>query len=319
MKFLITGGAGFIGACSAKALWERGHEVVLYDDLNGALYPASLKQARLHHLFPDERRRPPLIVGSILDDQRLQSVFAEGQFDVVLHFAALANPGRSLHAPLQYMQTNVIGTFSVLNAACQHNVKRLIFAGSSSVYNDEQTPFREDHYPLRPKSPYGATKAAGEVLCRTWHELHGMPITVLRFFSVYGPWGRPDMAPVIFARQILRGETLVVSEGRSRDLTYIDDAVSGVMAAIDNPFEFEIFNIGRGQPQPLSDLIAALGKAAGREPKTRPQQPPPGELATTSADISRARERLGYAPKIFFEEGAGRLIGWTRNYYGLAD
>lgn len=312
MKVLITGGAGFIGAFTAKALMERGDEVVLYDDMNSWLYPASLKEERLQHLFP--KTRPKLIVGNILDQKLLATLFQEEKFDTVLHFAAIPNPARSLTAAELYTAVNVLGTVQVLEAARQHNIERFIFAGSSSVYNDEQTPFREDAYPLRPRSPYGASKAAAEVYCAAWHELHGLPITVLRFFSVYGPWGRPDMAPAIFAQKILNDETLEVSEGRARDLTYIDDVVAGVAAAIDKQFEFEIFNIGRGESQSLEALIAALARAAGKEVRTQPREAPPGELTITYANIDKAKKMLGYSPKVSIEEGAKRLVEWMKEY-----
>jgi len=312
MKILITGGAGFIGAFVAKALVDRGDEVVLYDDMNSWLYPAELKERRLNHLFPDRETRPRLVIGSILDPKLLKTVFDEEEFDSVLHFAALANPAKSLEAEEEYSLVNVLGTVNVLRQVSDHDINRFIFAGSSSVYNEEQAPFTEDNYPLAPKSPYGASKAAAETYCRMWHELHGLPVTILRFFSVYGPWGRPDMAPEIFARQILNDETLSVSEGRSRDLTYIDDVVEGVLAAMDKQFEFEVINIGRGEPQALDDLIAALGKAAGKTPATEPREAPPGELIITYANTAKARELLGYEPKVSIEAGATKLIDWLK-------
>lgn len=312
MKVLITGGAGFIGAFTARALMERSDEVVLLDDMNSWLYPASLKEARLHHLFP--KARPKLIVGNILDQKLLATVFEEEEFDTVLHFAAIPNPAKSLEAAELYTAVNVLGTVQVLEASRRANMQRFIFAGSSSVYNDEQTPFREDQYPLKPRSPYGASKAAAEAYCAAWHELHGLPITVLRFFSVYGPWGRPDMAPQLFTQRILNDETLEVSEGRARDLTYIDDVVAGVVSVVDKQFGFEIFNIGRGEPQSLDALITALASAAGKEARTSPREAPPGELKITYANIDKARQMLGYSPKISIEEGAKRLVEWMKEY-----
>lgn len=314
MKVLVTGGAGFIGAFVAKALSQRGDEIVLYDDLNDFLYPSAIKRARLNFLFPDHTSRPRLMVGNILDAKLLHTIFAEEEIDTVLHFAALANPARSLEAAEEYTIVNVLGTVNVLEAAKVFEVERFIFAGSSSVYNDEQTPFREDMYPLRPRSPYGASKASAEMYCAMYHELHNLPVTVLRFFSVYGPWGRPDMAPEIFARQILRDEILKVSPGRSRDLTYIDDVVQAVVAACHKQFGFEIFNIGRGEPQSLEAVAQALGKAAGKAVKTQAREEMPGELHLTYAAIEKAQRMLGYAPKISIEEGAKRLIDWVKEY-----
>lgn len=312
MRVLITGGAGFIGTFTARALLERGDEVVLLDDMNSWLYPAELKEARLAHVLGE--RRPKLIVGSIMDQKLLTTLFSDTDFDTVVHLAAIPNPARSLAAAELYTAVNVMGTMYVLEAARQHQVERFIFAGSSSVYNDEQTPFREDVYPLRPRSPYGASKAAAEAYCAAWHELYGLSITVLRFFSVYGPWGRPDMAPQLFAQKILNDETLEISQGRSRDLTYIDDVVSGVVAAIDRQFGFEIFNIGRGEPQSLDALVAALGHAAGKKVRTVPRQAPPGELRITYASIAKAQEMLGYQPRVSIEEGAQRLVEWMKTY-----
>jgi len=312
MKVLITGGAGFIGAFVSKALVERGDDVVLYDDMNSWLYPAELKEARLNFLFPDREKRPRLVIGSVLDPKLLQTVFDEEKFDTVLHFAALANPAKSLEAEEEYSLVNVLGTVNVLRAVSDHDIHRFIFAGSSSVYNEKQTPFSEDNYPLTPLSPYGASKAAAEIYCRMWHELHDLPVTILRFFSVYGPWGRPDMAPAIFAQQILNDETLSVSEDRKRDLTYIDDVVDGVLAAIDKQFEYEVINIGRGEPVALDDLIAALGKAAGKTPASEPREAPAGELTITYANISKAKKLLGYEPKVSIEEGASRLVDWLK-------
>lgn len=314
MRVLVTGGAGFIGAFVARALAERGDEVVLYDNLNSFLYSASRKEARLNFLFPNRTTRPRLITGDVLDAKLLDMVFADGEFDAVLHFAALANPARSLEAAAEYTLVNVLGTVNVLAAAQAYHSERFIFAGSSSVYSDKQTPFREDGQTLRPKSPYGASKAAAEVYCRLWHGLHGLPVTILRFFSVYGPWGRPDMAPAIFARQILHDETLQVTSDRKRDLTYIDDVVTGVVAAVDRQFGFEIFNIGRGEPQALPDLIAALAKAAGKTPRLEERPAPPGELSITYANIEKASRLLDYHPKVSIEEGARHLIDWMCEY-----
>lgn len=314
MKIFVTGGAGFIGAFVARALVARGDEVVLYDDMNDFLYPSARKQARLEYLFPDRSTRPRLITGNILDERLLQSVFSGGHFDTVLHFAALANPGRSLDHATEYTLVNVLGTVNVLRAAHVHGVVRFIFAGSSSVYNDEVTPFAEDMYPLRPRSPYGASKASAEMFCGMWHELHGLPVAILRFFSVYGPWGRPDMAPEIFARQILNDETLTVARDRKRDLTYIDDAVSGVLLACDRQFGGEIFNLGRGEPHGLSELVVALSEAAGKTPRVQDKPAPAGEMAATYANIDKARRLLGYDPKISIEEGARRLVEWMREY-----
>lgn len=313
MKILITGGAGFIGAHLAKALMESGEEVVLLDDLNSFIYPATLKQARLTHIF-GKNTRPKLIIGNILDKKLLDQLFTEEKFDKVIHLAAHPNPGISVNFAEDYAVTNILGTINILEACTKHDIVQLIFAGSSSVYNDTQTPFREDAYPLMPHSPYGASKAAAETYCRMWHDLHGLSITVLRFFSVYGPWGRPDMAPMIFAEKVLNDQPIAVSSDRQRDFTYIDDIVSGIVAAVEQKFGFEIINIGAGNPVELKTFIAALEKAAGKKVHLTDRQAPEGEMRVTFADISKAKRMLGYEPKISHEEGAKRLIEWMKEW-----
>ncbi len=310
-KILITGGAGFIGAHVAKALMERGDEVVLLDNFDSFVYSAEDKEKRMNEMF-ERDKRPKLIHGDILDAKLLDTVFAEEKFDKVLHLAALPNPGKSVGVAPQYTLINVNGTINILDACRKHDIVQFVFAGSSSVYNDEQTPFTEDAYPLRPRSPYGASKAAAETFIETWHELYGISTTILRFFSVYGPWGRPDMAPSIFAEHVLSGEELPLTGGRKRDFTYISDVVDGVVAALDTKLDFEIINLGRGEPQDLQEFIAALEKAAGKKMKTVPREAPPGEMEITYADVSKAKKLLGYEPKVSIEEGAQKLIEWMQ-------
>lgn len=312
-KILITGGAGFIGAHTAKRLQGEGHDVVLLDDFNSFLYPSTLKQDRLDHLFADSTQ-PRLITGSILDEKLLAELFAEEKFEKVLHFAALANPGASVGAENEYAEVNIVGTINILKACKEHDVGQLVFAGSSSLYNDEQTPFTEDSYPLVPRSPYGASKAAAEDYLRMWNSLYGLPITVLRFFSVYGPWGRPDMAPYIFAKQIILSETLQVTKDRKRDFTYISDVVDGIVASLKTPLDFEIINLGKGQPQDLMEFIHAIEAAAGIPAKIEHRDAPPGEMRITYADVSKAKELLGYEPKVSIEEGTKALVEWMKQY-----
>ena len=311
MKVFITGGAGFIGSHVARALVDRGDDVVLLDNFDDFLYSPDVKDARMKEMFSDEDR-PRLIIGDIMDDALLDKIFSEEKFDVVLHLAALANPGKSLDEAERYTTVNTLGTLHVLEAVRRHGVPRVVYAGSSSVYNDEQTPFVESSYPLRPRSPYGASKAAAETYCAMWHDLHDIPITILRFFSVYGPWGRPDMAPSIFAESIMNGEVLNVTPDRKRDFTYISDTVSGILLALDKEFDFEIINLGRGESVDLSEFVSALGKAAGKEPKIEERPTPPGEMRVTSANIDKAKRLLGYDPKVSIDEGAKKLIDWMK-------
>lgn len=311
MKILITGGAGFIGSHVAKALLMRGDDVVILDDFNDFLYPSVLKQQRLHTLF-ENTKRPRVIAGSILNEKLVSQVFEDEHIDKVLHCAALANPGVSVESPEGYAIVNIVGTLNLLIESVKHDIVQFVFAGSSSVYNDEQTPFKENQYPLRPRSPYGASKAAAEQYCTLWHDLYGLPMTILRFFSVYGPWGRPDMAPYIFAERILRGRSFEVTADRKRDFTYIDDVVKGIVAALDHRLDCEIINIGRGQPLDLNQFIEALEKAANTKALTTPRTAPPGEMRVTYADISKAKELLGYEPTVSVEEGAARLMTWVK-------
>lgn len=313
-KILITGGAGFIGAHTAKRLQAEGHEVVLFDDLNSFLYPASLKEDRLKFLF-EGLQQPRFVQGSVLDERAVAELFETEKFDKVLHFAALANPGASVGAEKAYADVNILGTINILKACTEHDVSQLIFAGSSSLYNDEQTPFSEDAYPLVPRSPYGASKAAAEDYLRMWNSLHGLSITVLRFFSVYGPWGRPDMAPFIFAKQVIAGETLAVTRDRKRDFTYIRDIEDGILAAVDKPFDFEVINLGKGQPQNLREFITEIEKAAGKKAVLEDREAPPGEMRITYADISKAKRLLGYEPEVSIEEGVVHLVEWMQEHF----
>jgi UDP-glucuronate 4-epimerase len=313
MKVLVTGGAGFIGAHVARALLARGEEVVLLDNFDSLLYPASAKESRIAHMFVG-LKRPRLITGDILDGKLLATIFAEEKFDKVFHCAALANPGRSVGAAVPYTTVNVVGTLNVLEAARRHDIVQVVFAGSSSVYDDEQTPFSENSYPLRPKSPYGASKAAAEAYCAMWHELYGVPITVLRFFSVYGPWGRPDMAPHIFAKCLLNDQTLEVTPWRQRDFTYIDDIVAGVLVSFDRKLEYEVINLGRGAPVELTDFIAALEAAAKKKARIVTRRASPGEMRVTYADIAKARQLLDYEPKVSVEEGTLHLVTWLKKH-----
>lgn len=315
MKVLITGGAGFIGAHLAKRLLAEGEEVVILDDFNSFLYAGEFKHARLAAMF-EEGAKPRVIVGSILDGDLLDKLFTDEKFDKVVHLAAHPNPGYSVGRAEEYTIVNVMGTLTVLEMCRKHDVVQMIFAGSSSVYNDEQTPFKEDAYPLKPRSPYGASKASGELYCQMWHDVYGLPITILRFFSVYGPWGRPDMAPFIFAQQLLDDEPIGLTADRKRDFTYISDVVDGIVLALEKRFDFEIINLGRGNPVDLQEFVAALEKAAGKTAKVVDRPAPPGELIVTYANIDKAKQLLGYEPKVSVAEGAKHLVEWLKEWQG---
>jgi UDP-glucuronate 4-epimerase len=308
-KILITGGAGFIGAHLGSALQQQGQEVIVLDDFNDFLYTSELKRERLKKLYAEP---PQVVKGSVLDLGLLDRAMKENKVEQVLHLAALANPGRSIDAAEKYALVNVLGTNNVLHAAQHNNVQKVIFAGSSSMYDDARTPFSEKDWAFKPRSPYGASKAAAEIYCIQWHRLHGLPVTVLRFFSVYGPWGRPDMAPMILADRLLRGEEMLVTKNRRRDFTYISDIVDGVLAALRQDFTYEVINLGRGEPVDVLEFVQALEAAAGKKASYTWQEAPPGEMEVTCADISKARRLLNYEPKVSVAEGAQKLIKWMR-------
>lgn len=312
-NILVTGGAGFIGAHVAKALLLAGDTVTILDDFNDFLYPSTLKQARLASFFTGEIR-PKVIAGNILDTRLLAQLFEDGKFDKVVHLAAHANPGFSVERGEEYTLVNVLGTFNILKLCTEYDVVQCVIAGSSSVYNDEQTPFTEDSYPLNPRSPYGASKAAAEIYAQMWSDLQGLSVTVLRFFSVYGPWGRPDMAPFILARQVLRDETIFLSKDRQRDFTYIDDVVAGILLALERKFDFEVINLGRGEPVELRSFVGALEAAAGKKAHVVDREAPPGEMRVTFANTKKAKELLGYEPKVSVEEGTKKLVDWLKEF-----
>lgn len=314
MKLLITGGAGFIGAHLAAALLKNDHQVTILDDFSPLLYSAALKQARLLHLVGNERQ-VVIVKGSILDLPQLHVVFSQGQFDAVFHFAAHANPGKSVQMPTLYHEVNVQGTKNVLQLAAEYSSGRVVFAGSSSVYDDTHVPFQEEAYPLSPKSPYGESKVLAEELCRAWYAKHHTPLTILRFFSVYGPWGRPDMAPLIFSYRILLGQKISVTHtARQRDFTYIDDIIAGTMATLNLPAGFEIINLGRGEPTDLRQLIAAIEEATHKKAQIEYRDDPPGEMRITYADITKAKQLLAFTPQVSVPTGVERLVAWVKGW-----
>jgi len=311
---LVTGAAGFIGSHVVEALLRRGEAVVGLDCFD-PFYPEPIKRRNLTAALQSERFT--LIDGDVRDRALLQRLFAERQPDRVIHLAARAGVRPSIEGPLTYVEHNVTGTASLLDAATadRARLRHFVFASSSSVYGDTlDAPFREEQRTDWPASPYSATKKAGEVLCYTYHHLTGVPITCLRFFTVYGPRQRPDLAIHKFTGLIEAGEPVpLFGDGdSSRDYTYVDDTVAGILAALDRPAGYEIYNLGRGQPIALLDMVRQIETALGRAARIewRPRQP--GEVTTTYADISRARDALGYDPCVEFDEGVRRFVAWWR-------
>ena len=316
---VVTGAAGFIGFHVATKLLERGDEVVGVDNLN-EYYDPALKNARLERLRRYDRFAFEKI--DLIDAQAVSDVFASRKPARVINLAAQAGVRYSLEHPEPYVQTNVAGFLSILEA-CRHNpVEHLVFASTSSVYGaNPHQPFAETENTDRPLSLYAATKKANEVMAYSYAHLFRIPCTGLRFFTVYGPWGRPDMALFKFTRGILAGEPIpVFNRGEMvRDFTYIDDIVEGVVRVLDRPPQsdppFRIFNIGNNRPVPLMDYIAALERALGRKAKLDLLPMQPGDVPSTMADVTQLERETGYRPRTTVDEGVARFVEWYRDFY----
>ncbi len=313
MKILVTGGAGFIGAHVVKRLAELGHTPVVLDDFNDRYNPA-LKEARVQSLVPDA---VAVIRGDIRDRTLVEQLFQDHRFDTVIHLAAWASVQTSIEQPHIYTAVNVDGTVNLLDAARHHNIKHFVFASSSSVYGGRtNTPFKETDDVSLPISPYAATKVAGEILGATWNNLYQMPVSCLRFFTVYGPWGRPEMALFKFTEAIRTGEA-VLMRGRDtkRDFTYIDDIVNGILAAHDKPMDFQIYNLGNHDSVPLPRFIKAIEAALGKSATIQEIPLPLGDVPLTLADITKAQAHLNYQPTSSIEKGTQKFVEWYKNEY----
>jgi UDP-glucuronate 4-epimerase len=312
MKVLLTGGAGFIGSHLAERLLARGEDLTIVDNLNPAYDPEvkrnNLRAVRAHWEFRFHET-------DILDDRSMDSIFEQVRPDKVIHLAAYAGVRPSLEWPARYCDVNVTGTAKLLALSQRYQIKNFVFGSSSSVYGDtDKVPFREDDPINTPASPYAATKRAGELLCYSFHHNSGMNISCLRFFTVYGPRQRPDMAIHKFARLMARGATVpVYAYGESaRDYTYVSDIVAGILSALDRNYPFEIFNLGSDQPVKLAALVGVMERALGLTASTErlPQQP--GDVTVTWADISKAKEKLDYRPRVSVDDGISRFVNWFR-------
>jgi UDP-glucuronate 4-epimerase len=317
-RILLTGGAGFIGSHVAEALLRRGASLAIADNLDN-FYSAAWKEANLG----DVRRAGvfEFFESDISDAEQMRVLFAEARPDAVIHLAARAGVRPSIEQPRLYEHVNVAGTVNLLELCREFHIPKFIFGSSSSVYGvDSHAPFSESQGVLRPISPYAATKLAGEMFCHTYSHLHGLPTICLRFFTVFGPRQRPDLAIHKFTARIERGEPLpIFGDGESgRDYTYVGDIVQGVLAAVDyTPAEtaeapFEVFNLGNSRPVKLNELIAALERATGKKATRVQQGEQPGDVPLTWADISKAGSLLGYKPKTTLEEGLTKFVAWYR-------
>ncbi|MFO7741269.1 MAG: GDP-mannose 4,6-dehydratase [Anaerolineae bacterium] len=310
MKVLVTGAAGFIGSHVAEALLARGDEVVGLDNFNDYYDPVR-KRANVERAGSCPAYR--VVEGDVRDEPLLAGLFDREGFDKVCHVAAMAGVRYSIERPELYESVNVRGTLNVLEEARRHNVASFVFASSSSVYGaNNPVPFREDAVVSQPISPYAATKVAKEVLAYTYHHLYGLKCTGLRFFTVYGPRGRPDMAPYLFTKWISEGHPLrQFGDGSSRrDYTFITDIVSGVVAALDAELPYELINLGRGETICLSDFIHLIETVVGKDAIIVQEPPKPGDMPITHADITKARELLGYNPVVPVREGMERFWAW---------
>ena len=314
-KILVTGGAGFIGATLTRALLDRGDDVVIIDDFNDR-YDPQLKEARIAALLPNFPAEL-LIRQNVTNQEAVNEVFKTHTFDSVIHLAAWAAVQRSIDEPLIYSRSNVDGTVVMLEAARKHKVKNFVFASSSSVYGGRETmPLTENDDVSRPISPYAATKVAGEALCATWNYLYGLPISALRFFTVYGPWGRPEMALFTFAEAIRTGQPIEMrGKNTKRDFTYIDDIVSGIIGALDHPNGYQIYNLGNHDAVELPRFIRAIEESLGKKAQIREVPLPPGDIPITLADITKAQSDLGYAPTTNIEEGVEKAMQWYTDVY----
>ncbi|MCK5321900.1 MAG: SDR family NAD(P)-dependent oxidoreductase [Candidatus Aenigmarchaeota archaeon] len=318
MKVLVTGGAGFIGFHVAKKLLERGDSVVVVDNFND-YYDVSLKISRAELI---RKSGAEIIKMDISDYEALEKIFRQHEFDKVCHLAAQAGVRYSMEYPFVYSKSNVLGTHNVLELCKEHGVKDVVLASSSSVYgNNKKVPFCEDDRVDNPISVYAATKKSNEELAYTYHHLYGLNCTCLRFFTVYGPWGRPDMALFKFTQLMLDDKDIpVFNHGNmKRDFTYIDDIVDGVIAAIDKPFPYEIINLARGECRTLLEYIDNLEKHLGIKAKIDMLPMQPGDVPQTHGDISKAKGLLEYEPEVSISEGVKKFVDWYREYYGIKE
>ncbi|MEC8251967.1 MAG: SDR family NAD(P)-dependent oxidoreductase [Planctomycetota bacterium] len=308
-QVLITGGAGFIGSHVAHRLLAEGLRVSVLDNLD-PYYDPAIKRRNLDELRARGEDRFSFLEGDLRDEQACRE--AVHGCDVVVHLAALAGVRPSLQDPARYMDVNVRGTQLLLNAIADARV-RFVFGSSSSVYGgNREVPFSEDHRVDRPVSPYAASKKAGEVLCYTWHHLRGNPVTCLRFFTVYGPGQRPEMAIHKFARMISDGEPIpFFGDGSSRrDYTYVEDIAAGVRAAMEREAGYEIFNLGGSATTSLKELVAQVEASLGIPASLDRQPDQPGDVPITYADVTRAEQALGYRPETPLAEGVKKFCRW---------
>jgi len=321
MKVLVTGAAGFIGMHCAQRLLERGDEVLGLDNLS-PYYSVELKKDRLAQL---EHPRFSFSKVDIADAKSFQGIFEKQKPEAVLHLAAQAGVRYSLQNPAAYIETNLVGFANLLECCRRQPPQHLVFASSSSVYGaNTELPWSESQNVDHPVSLYAATKKSNELLAHVYSHLYGLHATGLRYFTVYGPWGRPDMSPMLFAQAIVEGKPIqVFNHGdMERDFTYIDDIVEGTLRVLDcpapPPSRYAIYNIGNHQPVKLLDYIAALERAFGKKARLEMKPMQPGDVKSTYADTAALRAAVGFAPSTPLETGLARFADWFMSYHRLA-
>jgi UDP-glucuronate 4-epimerase len=310
MKVLVTGAAGFIGSHLAEKLAQRGDEVVGLDNFNDYYNPAK-KRANEKRLNEFENFK--MIEADIRDRARMIALCEDEQFDAVAHLAAMAGVRPAVESPDFYVEVDYNGTQNLMDAARFTNVENFVFASTSSVYgNTKQIPFVENDPCDRPLQPYAAAKRAAEILGFTYHYLYGLSFTAIRFFTVYGPNGRPDMMAYLVADSITKGIEIPIYNGGDmfRDWTFVEDITDGAMAALDRPLGYEVINLGRGEPTKLRDFVNMIEKLAGRKANLVDKPKPAADVVTTYASISKAVELLGYNPKVSVQEGVKAFWEW---------
>ena len=315
MKILVTGAAGFIGMHCAARLLERGAQVVGIDNLS-PYYSVQLKKDRLARLQHAQFSFTQL---DVADAGALSKLFESHKPDRVLHLAAQAGVRYSLENPAAYVDTNLVGFANLLECCRRHPPQHLVFASSSSVYGtNTELPWSESQNVDHPVSLYAATKKSNELLAHAYSHLYGLNATGLRYFTVYGPWGRPDMSAMIFARAIVRGEPIsVFNHGdMQRDFTYIDDIVEGTLRVLERPARYAVYNIGNHQPVRLLDFIATLERVLGKKARLEMKPMQPGDVKATYADTRALQKAVGFAPSTPLETGLARFAEWFRSYYG---
>ena len=310
---LVTGGAGFIGSHLCERLIKDNHRVICIDNFNDFLYDPRLKEDNI-----SEFKKHPnftLIKGDILDNKLLDKIFSKYKIQRIVHLAALAGVRSSLLSPTKYVDNDIKGTVNLLEKAKDYKIKQFIFASSSSVYGvNKKVPFSEKDNVSLQVSPYATSKRAAELYCQTYHYLYNIPTTILRFFTVYGPRQRPEMAIHKFTRLIIQNKSIPVYGGgnSSRDYTYVDDIIEGIMKSMKKMAGIEIFNLGNSKPIQLKGLIEIIGKNIGVTPKVRKLPFQQGDVPTTFADIKKAKRILGWIPKTPLDNGIKEFIKWYK-------